>query len=953
MLKFPPPLLPRTVLGDSSFLAITLYVHNYSAFLLPSIDIICYNTQINNKQNAMKNRIKFSIIVSLAFLGSWMMPQKSLAAANTWTTIGTAGFGPGTSMNWEEKIIFDPVTKNPWVLVWDSSNDLFSVMKYVAGSWSYVGNSAFNSGNPGHFPVLVFNPQTNEPYVAFRSGTDSARYNSVMKFNGTNWVYVGQYEQFADNWETSNIATIFLDFDPVTNDPYVLQPASDTLSGGKLMRYNSPTDNWTSVGPTTNTYTLVNDTISTSFYIEGFAFNKNTHRPNALIERHIQSYDMYNQDFMLMEFNGTTWSQVGGMINSSADYTYPGYPDLVFNPVTNEPYVAYQRSGCKIKKFDGANWTNIGNGQCSTDTAYAPHIAFDLDTNIPYVSFTDDGINNNSDQATVTKLNGSSWDVVGQRGFSSQATSNVQIAFNPTTKEPWVAFRDSANGNRTTVMKFNSNTVEAPTASPAAGIYTSIQSVTLSTTTSGAEIRYTTNGSTPSASSTLYSGPISVSSSQTIKAIAIKSGMGDSDIFSGTYTINIPPTVSTPTASPAGGTPPDSGTCTDEDMSITLSSSTPDVTIYYTTNNTDPSRSSTQYTEPINITESAVIKAFAVKSGMLDSQILTQNYCIVVHRPILSPAGGTYDDPQTVTMTLPTRDSLAYYTLDGSDPYMRTGGAWYTNADPYDIIIDKNTTLKTIAFNGALVAGFPVTANYYIKTKKPSASISGSTYSSNQSITLSSTTSGARIYYTLNGSTPSVSSIEFVVGVSAPISISSTTTIKAIAIKSDLTNSDVMSETYTIISLATPIYRLYNTKNGAFLYTKGEADRDFVLNKFHDFEFTDGIPAYYSSLDVQDGLTPIYRLYNTKNGAFLYTKGDADRDYVLNKFHDFEFTDGAPAFYAPLTYQEGLTPIYRLYNRVTGMFLYTRGEADRDYVLNKWSDFEFTDGTPAFYAKTN
>jgi len=51
------------------------------------------------------------------------------------------------------------------------------------------------------------------------------------------------------------------------------------------------------------------------------------------------------------------------------------------------------------------------------------------------------------------------------------------------------------------------------------------------------------------------------------------------------------------------------------------------------------------------------------------------------------------------------------------------------------------------------------------------------------------------------------------------------------------------------------------------------------------------------------------------------------------------------------TVTTSLTPIYRLFNTVSGVHLYTRGEADRDKVLSKWSAFEFTDGRPAFYAQ--
>ena len=84
-------------------------------------------------------------------------------------------------------------------------------------------------------------------------------------------------------------------------------------------------------------------------------------------------------------------------------------------------------------------------------------------------------------------------------------------------------------------------TVATPTFSPAAGTYTSAQSVTISDTTAGAQIRYTTDGTTPTASSTLYSGAISVTSTKTIKAIAIASGYTNSAVASAAYTINITP----------------------------------------------------------------------------------------------------------------------------------------------------------------------------------------------------------------------------------------------------------------------------------------------------------------------------------------------------------------------------------------------------------------------------
>ncbi|MGI6623125.1 MAG: hypothetical protein GX227_04235 [Clostridiaceae bacterium] len=82
-----------------------------------------------------------------------------------------------------------------------------------------------------------------------------------------------------------------------------------------------------------------------------------------------------------------------------------------------------------------------------------------------------------------------------------------------------------------------SEKVSAPVFSIQGGTYSSKQKVKLSCATSGATIRYTTDGSTPTANSKKYDKEINVDKSMTIKAIAIKSGMADSEIATQTYVI--------------------------------------------------------------------------------------------------------------------------------------------------------------------------------------------------------------------------------------------------------------------------------------------------------------------------------------------------------------------------------------------------------------------------------
>ena len=91
-------------------------------------------------------------------------------------------------------------------------------------------------------------------------------------------------------------------------------------------------------------------------------------------------------------------------------------------------------------------------------------------------------------------------------------------------------------------------TVAAPTFSSAAGTYTATQIVVASTSTGGASIIYTTNGSTPAVTAltctptngTLFNGELLVSSSQTVKAIGCLASSNSSSVASATYVINLP-----------------------------------------------------------------------------------------------------------------------------------------------------------------------------------------------------------------------------------------------------------------------------------------------------------------------------------------------------------------------------------------------------------------------------
>ena len=148
----------------------------------------------------------------------------------------------------------------------------------------------------------------------------------------------------------------------------------------------------------------------------------------------------------------------------------------------------------------------------------------------------------------------------------------------------------------------------APTFTPAAGTYSSAQSVTIGTTTIGASINYTTDGSTPSESAgTLYSSPVNISTTSTLQAIVFEDGYTDSSVTSGVYTLNL--TCAAPTFNPVAGAYLTA-------QSVTISTTTGGASIRYTTNGTTPSSTAgTVYSSPVNISATSTLEAIAYKNG--------------------------------------------------------------------------------------------------------------------------------------------------------------------------------------------------------------------------------------------------------------------------------------------------------------------------------------------------
>jgi hypothetical protein len=173
------------------------------------------------------------------------------------------------------------------------------------------------------------------------------------------------------------------------------------------------------------------------------------------------------------------------------------------------------------------------------------------------------------------------------------------------------------------------STVATPVISPVTGTYAPGQVVTITDSTAGATIYYTTDGSTPTTSSTVYTSSFAVSATATVNAIAAASGYANSAVTTQVYTISsatLPPTFSPPAAVYPGA------------QTVTITDGTSGATIYYTLDGSTPTTASAVYSSAISVPISLTLKAFAVKSGLANSSVTTGSYTITL--PITITIGG-------------------------------------------------------------------------------------------------------------------------------------------------------------------------------------------------------------------------------------------------------------------------------------------------------------------------
>ena len=389
----------------------------------------------------------------------------------------------------------------------------------------------------------------------------------------------------------------------------------------------------------------------------------------------------------------------------------------------------------------------------------------------------------------------------------------------------------------------------APTFDPVEGEFSESFTLHLACATDGVAIYYTTDGTTPTTSSTPYNDATGIAISTadvTVKAIAYYQDM-TSDVASATYTYRA---VAKPLFGIVSGTEVYYGT------KISVTCATDGAGIYYTLTTdgsepADPTNASTAYPDGgIAINKNTVkIKVVAEKNGDYSS-IAAATYTLKdPAEPVFSPVAGAVPCNTVVTISS-AEGTTIFYTTDGSDADTGTDAS----SNSVKVAITEGMTLKAIAVDPELNMSAEASATYTIAhVATPIVEPAEGILSKGTQVTITTATDGATIYYTLDGETPTASSNVY----NGYVVINKACTLKAIALKENYIDSEVASATYTVAGA-----------NEAVVFeNEGYSNGDDVTNKDYtkmSLAWT-GSPKYYTSDKTA-------RLYN--NGTLTVSSTD-------------------------------------------------------------------------------
>lgn len=222
---------------------------------------------------------------------------------------------------------------------------------------------------------------------------------------------------------------------------------------------------------------------------------------------------------------------------------------------------------------------------------------------------------------------------------SQQYTGLVHLVVTGTLKAR--AFKPGWIASAVRSAEYVFTSIAPPQIDPPGGNYTSAQTVTITCATAGAEIRYTLDGSVPGEASPLYTTPITVATSLTVKARAFLAGKDPSEVSQAVFALRLPD----PVFSPAGGYYPIA-------QMVKINPGRRGIQIRYTTDGSAVTETSPLYMSPINVAVNTVIKARAYQDGWAPSDEVREVYIInLADQMQLVPGGSFHNGTSTVTLS--------------------------------------------------------------------------------------------------------------------------------------------------------------------------------------------------------------------------------------------------------------------------------------------------------------
>jgi sugar lactone lactonase YvrE len=155
----------------------------------------------------------------------------------------------------------------------------------------------------------------------------------------------------------------------------------------------------------------------------------------------------------------------------------------------------------------------------------------------------------------------------------------------------------------------------------------------------------------------------------------------------------------------------------------------------------------------------------------------------------------------------------------------------------------------------------------------------------------------------------------------------------------ETTNAPTVS--FTITEVTTPLYRFWSKQNRTHFYTRSLAERDKVIADFTDEEWLYEGEAYDVFEEDAPGLRPVYRFWSKQNKAHFYTASRAERDKLIDTYTDFQWKYEGVAYYVYEDSFSASAPVYRFYSKQNRAHFFTDSLSERDKVIDTFTDFQW------------